>query len=207
MARSQSKLIIGAEPWLDWARAEWADCAPDINPIPVALTQDAGRNLDFAPLAQHDPKTVTAFIAFGDQFLNLRRQELFMKLKELGYAMPPLIDKQALVAGDAGIGENSWIRKGAILGSGVRAGIGTHIGIASVIESGCNLGENVSVHGGARIGTGCKLGMFATVGANVTLLEGTQLAPFSRITKPGLYQGQYREAVFIEERFSAAILP
>jgi hypothetical protein len=202
-----AKIVIGEAPYLGRAMAEWAEREPDLCLTAIELKQNASRDFDFAPLADCDPKQATAFIAFGDQFLNLRRQELFAKMKNLGFALPPLIDRQAIVANDAAIAENVWIAKGAIIGAGVKIGIGSSIGTAAVIAPDCHIGEYAMIHDGARLGTGCKLGMFGTVGGQTILADHAEFAAFSRIVKAGVYKGTHKNAVFFEDRFEATILP
>jgi hypothetical protein len=204
--QTTTKLIVGVQPWLAWALAEWKENAPKMRLIPLELKQDAAFNFDFASFDAYKSRTLTAFAAFGDAFLNLKRHELYMKLKTRGFALPPLVDKDALVTEGVTIGENAWIRKGAVIGAGTKIGIGAHMGIAAMAPAGCILGEHVTLHDGARLGNHCRLGMFTTIGGQVTLADSTELAAFSRLVKPGVYRGVHKEAVFFEERFEAMIL-
>jgi len=206
MAKSASKIIVGAEPWIGWAVAEWASAAPHIPTVAVPLAQNQSYIFDFSPLENFTGKRATGFVAFGDALLNLRRKELIEKMKALGFALPPLIDPEALIATDIVVPENAWIRKGVVIATGVTIGPGLYADIGTQINSGSRLGATVTLGENVRIATGCSLGDGVTIGADVRLQPNTQISSSSRITKPGAYQGTYAATVFIEEQFDATIL-
>lgn len=77
-----------------------------------------------------------AIVAFGD---NDMRENFILKLSEIGYVVPNIIHKSAVVAGDAVIG------KGCVLAPG------------SVIMNGCMIGDGVTINTGTTIDHNCIL--------------------------------------------------
>lgn len=206
MVQLPSKIIVGVQPYIDRATKEWAIVTPELELKPVPLMQDASYNFNFSSLTAYDPKSVTAFVAMSDQFLNRKRHELFVYLKKAGFSLPPLVHPQSLISANAAHDENVGIGQGVLVGNNVVVGMNTYIGAGSAIHNGSHVGENVTIRENVKIAADCKIGPFVTLGANIILQPGTEIDEYSRITKPGTYQGHYRSGTFIEDRFEAVIL-
>jgi UDP-3-O-[3-hydroxymyristoyl] glucosamine N-acyltransferase len=206
MAKSLSKIIVGTQPWVGWAAAEWAAAAPDTRLVTLELQPNEHHHFDFASLEKYDPRTTTAFVACDDEFLTLHRKRLIEGLKKLGFALPSLIDRQALIAGDVEIPDNAWLRKGVIIGAGVRLETGVFADLGALINSASTISAYATLREGASLGAQCKIGARATIGAGVRLEKDTEVSAQSRLLKPGVYKGKYAEIVFIEDRFEAAII-
>jgi len=126
--------VIGSGAALDAALAAWREVEPELELIPVPICQDAAYAFDLSALDGLATDGASAFAAYDDQFLNIRRFELMGKLKERGFCMPALVCKGAFVANTAILGENVMIGAGAIIGHA------TQVGFNTVIGSGANLG-------------------------------------------------------------------
>jgi len=126
-----------------------------------------------------------AFIALGALADRQIRNKLFNMLKDLGYKIPTLIHKTAIVSKHASIGEGTCVMPGAIINSGVCIGKNCIINSGAVIEHDCVIGDNthispnVSIAGGVKIGNDTHLGIGSTVieslniGCNVTVGAGS----------------------------------
>jgi hypothetical protein len=206
MEKSQSKLVVGIGPELDCAMSGWAEVDRSLRLTAIPFPGNPSDNWEVRALDGYDPMSSTVFVAIGDEYLNLRRHDAFLRIKRLGFTMPPLLDRDAKIASSVQTPENCWIAKGVIIGTGVTMGLNVHIGMGAVIQHGCRIGENAAtIHSGTRLGAHVRLGDFVTVGPDVVILDAAEIGPFSRITKPGVYGGKRFEGCFIEERFEAQL--
>lgn len=125
-----------------------------------------------------------AFIAIGAiSNINIRNK-IYTKLKYIGYKLPILIHKSAIISRFSSIGEGTCVMAGAIVNPGVDIGENCIINTGSVIEHDCKIGDNthispnVSIAGGVNIGFNTHIGIGSCViqnieiGSNVTVGAG-----------------------------------
>lgn len=154
---------------------------------PVALVVDAGYELNGphssglpvlvteAAVDQFPPGSAAAFVAIGYHGCNDVRAERMERLKSVGYALPPLVSPQAVVAASVGLGPNSMVMGGASLQSGAQLGEGTFVfsgaavGHHARIGPCCWIASGAAIGGGARLGPNCFVGLNATIGNGVTI--------------------------------------
>lgn len=119
--------------------------------------------------------THNAVIALGQIGRNNIRQQLYERLKNIGYALPIIIDPTAILAQHVIIEEGTFIGKGAILNSNV------HIGKMCIINTGV-LCEHDNVIGDfchLAVRTVCggmvTIGNNSFIGANTTIIQGINI--------------------------------
>lgn len=199
------KYIVGRGAQLAAALAAWREIAPDLTLEPLEITQDGNYQFDLAQLDTLGPAQATVFVAWDDQFLNFRRQELMGILKAKGFSMPPLICPGAHIAADVKIGENCLIGRGAIIDTGVQVGYNT------VVGNGCVIGPHAKLGNSVWLGSGVSLGNKARIGSNTTLAEGVavgngiEIGKLCAIEKPGKYTENIPSRTYHLAGFATAI--
>ncbi|MBQ7457470.1 MAG: acetyltransferase [Desulfovibrio sp.] len=141
------------------------------------------------------PKDVRIIMAVGYDKVNSVRQNLFEKLKGLGYAMETYIHPKANVLTKHPIGEGSVLMAGAVLEPGARLGcdcfLWANVVVAhdAVIDDHCWLAAGAVVSGMAKVGCRSFVGVNATISNKVeigadNIVGGS--AFMSRSTKPNM---------------------
>jgi sugar O-acyltransferase (sialic acid O-acetyltransferase NeuD family) len=139
-------------------------------------------------------KVKHAIVALGD---NRRREEFMSKLADLGFALPNIIHKSSIIAGDVSLGRGcvlapgSIIMNGASLGDGVTINTGTTIDHNCVLEGfdnispGTHLSGRVHVEKYVFMGTGTiiipdiKVSHHAYIGAGAVVIR--DVPPYEKI--------------------------
>lgn len=210
MNASHCKWIIGAEPFVGAAVAAWRTLLPGLEVRTLVVGQGANYDFDLSPLEAlgtgADSGEVSGFVAFGPQFLNLRRFELMGLAKERGLRLPALVALGALVAGDIALPENTWIAAGAIVGAGTRIGFNAHVGAGAIVGEGTVLGNSCWIESGAVLGRGCKVGANALVGRGVILEDGVEVGKSAVIAVPGRRSTAVPARTFIDPAFDEAVV-
>lgn len=174
-----SKFIVGIEPFLSQAAAQWSDAEPGISfsKHEIKLDREYKFNLDF--LASYSPSEVTGFVAWGNDFLNFQRWELVGELKKRGFRMPSLIHPSVVCATEALIGENSWIMPQAAIFPDVKIGLNCVIGFATNIGTGVFLSNNVWIGSYSTIGHKCVVNSHVTIGDFVRVNDGIKIGRYA----------------------------
>ncbi len=131
-------------------------------------------------------KTVKyAFIAVGQMKSYEPRYRLYLKMKELGYSLPPIIAKSAVIMKNVSIGEGTYIGEQVYVGPDVEIGVMDIINTGSIVEHESKIGDfvhisiNSTLAGNTEVGNGSFVGMGASVsngvkiGENVIVSAGT----------------------------------
>ncbi|MDV0439570.1 DapH/DapD/GlmU-related protein [Xanthomonas sacchari] len=185
---SSDKYVVGSGALLRWALAAWAEAAPDCVLHPLDVAQGKDYRFDLDALHALADTGATAFVAWGPQFLNFRRQELMGELKARGFKMPPLICRGAQVAASARVGENCAIGAGAIVDAHCDIGFNAWIGAAAVLESAVKVGASAWIEAGVTLGTEAQIGAQATLGRQVDIGPGVRIGKRCQIEIPGRYR-------------------
>ena len=200
-----SKFVIGSGAALDAALAAWREAEPETNLVPVPLCQDAAYAFDLSVLDGLASADASAFAAYDDQFLNLRRFELMAKLKERGFCMPALVCAGTIVAGTATLGENAMVGAGAIIGHGVQIGFNTVIGSGANIGSASKVGNSTWIDAGVLVGRGAKIGGNVTLGSGVIIGDAVEVGKFCVIDVAGKITKNIAAKTFLHCTFDAPI--
>lgn len=131
-----------------------------------------------------------AVIGIGCMGEGSRREELFFMLKKIGYQIPALIDKTAVVSkraiiqegafigkravvnACAQIGENTIINSGAIIEHGTVVGSHSHIAVGAVVCGQCTIESGCFIGAGSVIKQGIQIGEKSLIGAGSVVLKG-----------------------------------
>lgn len=140
-----------------------------------------------------------AVIAIGFLGCADTRRNIFKKLKEIGFSMPPVIDPTAVIASDVMIGEGTYIGKHAVVNAEAKIGKMCIINTSSVIEHECSVEDFSHVSVGAVACGQVKIGSDVFVGSNATIIQGRKIVNnciigagavvTTNITKEGTYIG------------------
>jgi UDP-3-O-[3-hydroxymyristoyl] glucosamine N-acyltransferase len=200
------KYVVGAGPELDWAMAAWAEVDPTIELRRVALQQDPSYAFDMSVLDEMSLDGSTAFAALGAQFLNFRRFELMAQVKSMGFKMPPLVCRGAVVAASAKLGENSFIGAGALVGVGADIGFNCVVGAGAQIGAGTKLGPSVWLAPGVLLGPGCSVGPHAILDMGVMVSDGVQVGKQCVLQKPGRVAADVAAKTFHLASFASPVM-
>lgn len=106
--------------------------------------------------------------SIGDTSL---RVKLYNKLKDIGFNLPIIIDKTAIVDNNCSIGEGTFIGKGSIVNSGTVIDKCTIVNTGVIVEHDCNIGEFSHLAPGSVICGNVKIGINTHIGANSTIIQ------------------------------------
>lgn len=209
-ASTAIKLVIGTGDRLQWAMRAWKEVAPDLDIRPVDVGQDAHYQFDIQNLVNSldslDPAhNLTAFVAWGSQFLNFRRLELMGEIKVRGIKMPPLLSRRAILADDVVIGENCSVGAGSIIGQGCKIGYNTVVGAGCLLSADVQIASSVWIADGVQIGGACRIGSHATLGQGVIVREGISVGRQSSLEIPGQRNSDVPDKTLFSSRFSGAV--
>lgn len=99
------------------------------------------------------------------------RQQLYMKLKAIGFNLPTIIDPSAVLSTSAVIGEGSFIGKGAVVNAEAKIGKLVIINTKALVEHECVVEDFSHVAVGAVLCGQVKVGEAAFIGANATVIQ------------------------------------
>lgn len=112
-----------------------------------------------------------AFVTIGYLGDSTIRNQLFHRLKEIGYHIPVIIDDTAAVATDAIIGEGTYVGKNAVINSDATIGNMCIINTGAIVEHDCVVGDFSHIAVGAVVCGMSRVGAETLVGANATIIQ------------------------------------
>lgn len=125
------------------------------------------------------------------------RERLYERLKEIGFALPAIVDPTAAIASDAQIGEGTFVGKNAVVNSNASVGKMVILNTASVIEHDCAVGDFCHVAVAAVVCGGSSVGRRAFVGANATIIQCIEVEENVTIGAGSVVKKNLKEGVFI----------
>jgi NDP-sugar pyrophosphorylase family protein len=200
---SCDKFIFGNGETLNWALASWSEIEPDSNFHPIEIEQNS--DFQFKTEKLHSlnlsNKEVTAFITWGPQLLNFRRLELMGLIKALGFKMPPLICRHAIISSNVSIAENCVIGAGTIIGQGCIIGYNSVIGSGCVIGRDSRISSSVWINDGVLIAPKVIIDSNSIIGYGVILEEGVHIERQVMLDQPGRYTKSISSRTFLMSKF------
>lgn len=120
-------------------------------------------------------KNCKAVISIGNTDTSVDRQEIYKLLKEIGFELPKIISKSAIVNEDVSIGEGTIIMEKAMIN--VCSDIGKCVIISScaIVEHDCKVGNFVHMASGAIIGGDVKVDDNSIIGAGAKVIQGRRI--------------------------------
>ena len=116
-----------------------------------------------------------AFITIGGIGLGKKRESLYIKLHNIGFKFPSIIDSSALISNISNIGEGSYIGKNTVINSDSKIGKFTIINTSSTIEHDCTLSDFVHISPGVIVSGNVKIDLYTHVGTNSTLINNINI--------------------------------
>lgn len=99
------------------------------------------------------------------------REEIYQKLKKIGYKLPVISDPSAIISDTAVLEEGTFVGKGAIINSGAKIGKACIINTMSLVEHDCIVQDFVHLAVGAMLCGEVFVGRSAFIGAGATVLQ------------------------------------
>ena len=113
-----------------------------------------------------------AFIGVGGASNNRPRATIFARLIALGFVLPPIVHRTAIVAPSATLGAGAQIMAGAIVNALATIGQNAIVNTGSIVEHECRIGDHVHIGPGARLGGAVTVGESAHIGIGATVRQG-----------------------------------
>ena len=103
------------------------------------------------------------------------RDELYKKLKDIGFELPSIIDKTAVVARDCNIGDGTYVGKKAVINASSIVGDMAIINTGAIIEHSCRIGDYSHVAVGCVLCGEANVGKHTLIGAGSNVLQGIRI--------------------------------
>ncbi|MBT1247038.1 MULTISPECIES: acetyltransferase [unclassified Thermosipho (in: thermotogales)] len=116
-----------------------------------------------------------ALVTVGSVGNSALRIKLFNKIKEIGFNIPIIISKKAIIAKNVLIGEGTVIMPGVIINPGVKIGKNCIINSGAIVEHDCIINNNVHVAPGVTLSGGVKIGENSHIGAGSTVIQNIKI--------------------------------
>lgn len=130
-----------------------------------------------------------AFITVGSIGNTALRRKLYAIVKALGFSVPSIVDKAAVVAADVRLPEGAYIGKRTVVNAGTVLGVCSIINTGAIVEHDCNIGDFAHISPGAVlcgqvfVGDDTHIGANSTVRQQLVIGKNTVLGIGSVVTK------------------------
>jgi len=138
---------------------------------------------------EYPPSEILLVNGLGSVGLPVNRQQLFVKIKTMGYDFATVVHPSAVVASDVILGEGAQVMAGAIIQPGCRIGVNSIINTRASVDHDCIIGAHVHISpgvtmsGGVTVGTCCHIGTGATAIQGISIGKGCLVAAGAVVTK------------------------
>lgn len=122
-----------------------------------------------------------AFITIGSTDVPNRRARIYKLIKHIGFNLPIIISKTAIVSKNVIIGSGSFIGKGAIINCNSKIGENCIINTGAIIEHDCKVDDNVHIAPGVTISGAAMIERLSHIGTNATIIQGVTVGEGSLI--------------------------
>ena len=116
-----------------------------------------------------------AFVSVGYLGAGDVRNRLYRQLKEIGFMLPNIIDRTAIIAEDVELGEGIFVGKGVVVNSAAQIGNMCIINTRAIIEHDCVVEDFSHIAVGGILCGNVHVGKSAFVGANATVIQGRKI--------------------------------
>lgn len=117
------------------------------------------------------------------------REKLYRILKKIGYKLPNIIDKTAILANDIQLGEGNFIGKRAVVNANVSIGNMCIINTGAIVEHDCCIGDMAHIAvgtvlcGHASVGSRSFIGASSVVRQEITIGKNVLIGAGTIVTK------------------------
>ena len=116
-----------------------------------------------------------AFICLGYMGHGRIRDELYGKLKNIGFEIPYIVDGTASIACNCRIGSGTYVGKNAVVNANSVVGDLAIINTGAIIEHSCSVGDYSHVAVGSVLCGEVIVGDHSLIGAGTTVLQGVHI--------------------------------
>lgn len=99
------------------------------------------------------------------------RRYLFQRLKEIGFALPPIISSHAVIGRDVSVEAGVFIGKRAVVNAGSHVGLCAIINTGAIVEHDCTIKDFVHISPGAVLCGGVQVKENSHVGAGAVVRQ------------------------------------
>lgn len=138
----------------------------------------SGYNIEFSDLDLeriYDKITKNAVISIGSIGDLEIRKIIYDKLKKIGFHLPKIISKQAIISKFSTISDGTVVMPGVIINSGTDIGKFCIVNTGSIIEHDCEISNNVHIAPGVTISGGVKIGETTHIGTGAIVIQGIKI--------------------------------
>lgn len=112
-----------------------------------------------------------AFVSIGYLGTGNIRNVLYGRLKAIGFHLPNIIDRTAVIAKDVIMGEGNFVGKTAVINSTAKIGNMCIINTGAIVEHDCQIGDFSHVSVKSVLCGNVHVGREAFIGANATIIQ------------------------------------
>jgi UDP-perosamine 4-acetyltransferase len=116
-----------------------------------------------------------AFISIGNVNITTKREELYNKLKSIGFNLPVIASKSANISKHAKINEGTLVGKNVVINPEVKIGKNCIINTGAIIEHDCVIEDNVHIAPGVVLSGGVKIDKNNMIGIGVRIIQGVTI--------------------------------
>lgn len=120
----------------------------------------------------HNSGVEYAFICIGALDNIKIRNNLYSKLKTIGFKLPVLLHETAIISPFSDIRSGTCIMAGVIINPGTTIGENCIVNTGSVVEHDCKIGVNTHISPNVSIAGGVKIGNNTQVGIGSSIIQG-----------------------------------
>jgi UDP-perosamine 4-acetyltransferase len=114
-------------------------------------------------------------LGFGNQRSDLKRKNVYEKLKTVGYSFATIIHREACIAKSSSIGEGAQVMAKSVIQPDSAIGENTIINTSAIIEHDCFIGKHCHIAPGAILGGNVRVGDSSFVGLGSRVLPGVKI--------------------------------
>lgn len=103
------------------------------------------------------------------------RNILYNEIKKIGFHLPIIIDKSAIISCNAMVGEGTFIGKNVVVNTEVNIGKMAILNTGCLIDHECKIGDFSHVAVGACLCGSVTVGQNCLIGANSTIIQGCEV--------------------------------
>ncbi len=103
------------------------------------------------------------------------RERIYIRLKQIGYRMPVIIDTSAVISDSVSIGEGTYVGKRAVVNANTQVGKMCIVNTGTIVEHDTDIGSFSHLAPGSVLCGGVRLGKGVLVGANATVIQGVSI--------------------------------
>lgn len=112
-----------------------------------------------------------AFVCIGTVSNSMTRINIYNNLKKLGFIIPNIIDKTAIISSNSKLGDGNFIGKGVIINSNAIIGNNCILNTGCIVEHDCIISNFVHLAPGAVLSGGVYVGENSHIGTNATIIQ------------------------------------